>query len=88
MPTESAIRAILHDLWYQHPSGATTIGPCGTPDCTSAARGSRQCPRCIIKQARETLGEDLHHKLADYNSLICQIRRLENDIISQTTAPK
>jgi hypothetical protein len=46
------IRGILSDLWYQHPTGVTTMGPCAT-GCGNSSRGSRVCKDCLEKELLE-----------------------------------
>ena len=81
MESEINIRRILSDLWYQHPSVATTMEPCLAKGCQNHARDGGLCPRCLIKAGGRLIGEEHTQKLIHYNSLIVQLRRIENDLV-------
>lgn len=75
--SEEKLRHIMHDLWYQHPQGASTFSMCGNykkNGCKSDGRGGRPCADCVEEELAKLVGDENADK---YHILICDIRELE-----------
>jgi len=81
MCNEERIRRVMSNLWYQHPGGVHTVGLCSNKDCDNDARGSHKCASCVIKDSAKIVGEQHVDKVAHYDSLIVQLRNLENELV-------
>lgn len=65
-------------LWYAHPGGVTTSGPCSQKDCANSARGGRLCPECAEAALAAIIGE---RAAEDYAECIRSIRYFEREQI-------